>query len=46
VWVAAALGIACALADWTVIGAGVALTLIVLFGFGWLERRLMPDDED
>lgn len=44
VWVAAALGIACALAAWTVIVTGVALTLFVLFGLGWVERRLMPHD--
>ena len=44
VWVTAALGIACALAAWTVIASGAILTLLVLFGLGWIERRLMPSD--
>lgn len=42
VWVTAALGIASALAAWTAILAGAILTLIVLFGLGWLERRFLP----
>lgn len=42
VWVTAALGIASALADWTVIATGAVLTLLVLFGLGWVERRLLP----
>src|SRR6187551_285358 len=41
VWVTAALGIACALADWTLVAAGVALTLLILFGLGWLEARML-----
>lgn len=45
VWVTAALGIACALAAWTVIAAGVILTLLILFGLGWLERLLLAKDE-
>lgn len=44
VWVTAALGIACALAAWTIIAAGAILTLAVLFGLGWLERWLLPRD--
>ena len=44
VWVAAALGIASALAAWTAIAVGVILTLVVLFGLGWLERRFLPHD--
>lgn len=41
VWVTAALGIACALADWTLVLAGVVLTLVILFGLGWVEARMM-----
>jgi len=41
VWVTAALGIACALADWTLVAAGVVLTLLILFGLGWLEARTL-----
>lgn len=44
VWVTAALGIACALAAWTIIAAGAILTLFVLFGLSWVERRLLPHD--
>jgi putative Mg2+ transporter-C (MgtC) family protein len=44
VWVTAALGIACALAAWTVIVTGAILTLSVLFGLGWIERWLMLND--
>jgi putative Mg2+ transporter-C (MgtC) family protein len=42
VWVTAALGIASALAAWTAIAAGAVLTLVVLFGLGWVERRFLP----
>lgn len=42
VWVTAALGIACALADWGLVAAGAVLTLAVLFCLGWLEQRLLP----
>jgi putative Mg2+ transporter-C (MgtC) family protein len=41
VWVTAALGIACALADWTLVVTGVALTLAILFGLAWIEARLV-----
>jgi putative Mg2+ transporter-C (MgtC) family protein len=41
VWVTAALGIACALADWTLVATGVVLTLAILFGLAWVEARLM-----
>ncbi len=41
VWVTAALGIACALADWGLVIGGVLLTLAILFGLGWLEQRLL-----
>jgi putative Mg2+ transporter-C (MgtC) family protein len=38
VWVSAALGIACGLAAWTVVGAGIALSLILLVLVNWTER--------
>ncbi|CCD90804.1 Protein srpB [Bradyrhizobium sp. ORS 375] len=38
VWIAAGLGIACALGAWLLVGAAIAITLLVLFGMGWLER--------
>ncbi|MGY3452010.1 MgtC/SapB family protein [Bradyrhizobium sp. USDA 4353] len=38
VWIAAGLGIACALGAWFLVGAAIAITLLVLFGLGWLER--------
>lgn len=41
VWVTAALGIACALADWTLVITGVVLTLLILFVLGWIEKRTM-----
>jgi putative Mg2+ transporter-C (MgtC) family protein len=37
VWVTAALGIACGLAAWTIVGVAVALALILLVGIGWME---------
>jgi putative Mg2+ transporter-C (MgtC) family protein len=45
VWMTAALGIACALADWTVVATGVVLALLVLFGLGWVEHALMSRDD-
>jgi putative Mg2+ transporter-C (MgtC) family protein len=41
VWITAALGIACALADWTLVLAGLILTLVLLFGLGWFEHRVL-----
>ena len=41
VWVTAALGIACALAAWEVVGIGAALTLLVLLLGAGLERRMV-----
>ncbi|MGJ5120141.1 MgtC/SapB family protein [Bradyrhizobium oligotrophicum] len=38
VWIAAGLGIACALGAWLLVGAAITITLLVLFGMGWLER--------
>jgi len=34
-------GVACALADWTLVASGVVLTFAILFGLGWIERRMM-----
>lgn len=45
VWVTAALGMACALADWTVVIAGTALALAILFGLGWIEGRLSTTEK-
>jgi putative Mg2+ transporter-C (MgtC) family protein len=43
VWVAAALGIACGLAAWEIVGIGAALTLVVLVVLNpldnWIETR-------
>jgi putative Mg2+ transporter-C (MgtC) family protein len=43
VWVAAALGIACGLATWEIVGIGAALTLVVLVALNpldrWISRR-------
>ncbi|MGJ5139010.1 MgtC/SapB family protein [Bradyrhizobium oligotrophicum] len=38
VWIAAGLGIACALGAWLLVGAAITITLLALFGMGWLER--------
>lgn len=46
VWVTAALGIACALAAWHLVLTGVSLTLIILFGLGWIESKVFPDPDD
>ncbi len=40
VWIAAGLGIACALGAWLLVGAAITVTLLVLFVLGWVERRL------
>jgi putative Mg2+ transporter-C (MgtC) family protein len=37
VWVTAALGIACALAAWIIIGVSLVLALVLLVGLGWIE---------
>lgn len=39
VWVAAALGIACALGAWRLVAVAVGITLLVLFVLGWIEHR-------
>lgn len=38
VWVTAALGIACGLAAWAIVGMSLALALFLLVGVGWLEQ--------
>lgn len=42
VWITAALAVACALAAWTLVIAGVVFTLTILFGLGWLETKYFP----
>ena len=37
VWVTAAIGIACALAAWRIVGVAVSLALLTLVGLRWLE---------
>ena len=46
VWVAAGLGIACGLAAWRVVILGLALSLFILAGVGWLERVVWGKDDD
>lgn len=46
VWVTASLGIACALAAWHLVLSGVTITLIVLFGLGWVESKVFPDTDN
>ena len=41
VWVTAALGIACGLAAWSIVGMAVALALFLLVGLGWLEDNYL-----
>jgi putative Mg2+ transporter-C (MgtC) family protein len=37
VWVTAALGIACGLAAWTIVGVALFIALILLVALGWME---------
>ena len=37
VWVTAALGIACGLAAWTIVGVALVIALILLVALGWME---------
>jgi putative Mg2+ transporter-C (MgtC) family protein len=46
VWVTAALGIACGLAAWTIVGLSVALALFLLVVLGWLEGLSSGDPSD
>jgi putative Mg2+ transporter-C (MgtC) family protein len=45
VWIAAALGIACGLADWTVAATGLVLALVVLLVLKKFERHVSHDVE-
>lgn len=45
VWIAAALGIACALREWLVAVTGLVLALIVLVVLKRIERRVSPEME-
>ncbi|MBV9569758.1 MAG: MgtC/SapB family protein [Alphaproteobacteria bacterium] len=53
VWVTAALGTACAVSDWRILGIGFALAMLLLMfgrqGEKWIERKVGPalphDDE-
>jgi putative Mg2+ transporter-C (MgtC) family protein len=45
VWIAAGLGIACGLADWIVVAAGLALALIILIVFKRFERHVADNLE-
>jgi putative Mg2+ transporter-C (MgtC) family protein len=38
VWVTAALGIACGLGAWTIVGIALALSLALLLAVGWFEQ--------
>jgi putative Mg2+ transporter-C (MgtC) family protein len=45
VWIAAALGIACGLAQWRIVAAGLVLALIVLIVLKRFERHVSPEME-
>ena len=42
VWVTAALGIACGLAAWTIVGVALVIALILLVALGWMEGVYSP----
>jgi putative Mg2+ transporter-C (MgtC) family protein len=44
VWVTAALGIACGLAEWSVAGIAIAISVFVLVILAWIERALPVKD--
>jgi putative Mg2+ transporter-C (MgtC) family protein len=46
VWVAAALGIACGLGQWMVVGIGTAIALILLAVLAWLETWFVRRKND
>ena len=46
VWVTAALGIACGLAAWAIVGLSVALAMFLLVGLGWVEGVYSGDSHD
>jgi putative Mg2+ transporter-C (MgtC) family protein len=45
VWIAAALGIACALGEWLISLVGLVLALIILIALKRFERRVAPEVE-
>jgi putative Mg2+ transporter-C (MgtC) family protein len=45
VWIAAALGIACGLGDWTTAVIGTVLAVVFLVLFEWFETRFGPKKE-
>jgi putative Mg2+ transporter-C (MgtC) family protein len=45
VWIAAALGIACGVADWLVAAAGLVLALVILIVLKKLEKRFTREPE-
>jgi putative Mg2+ transporter-C (MgtC) family protein len=45
VWIAAALGIACGIADWTVASVGLALALVILIVLKRFEARVTREPE-
>jgi putative Mg2+ transporter-C (MgtC) family protein len=44
VWVTAALGIACGLAAWRIVGVALALSLVLLVVVAWIERVVPKKD--
>ena len=42
VWIAAALGIACGIADWLVVAVGLGLALVILVALKRFERHVTP----
>jgi putative Mg2+ transporter-C (MgtC) family protein len=53
VWVTAALGLTCAVADWRILGVGFVLALLLLLfgrqGEKWVERKVgsaLPSDDE
>ena len=45
VWIAAALGIACGIADWLVAASGLVLALVILIVLKWFEHRISREPE-
>ena len=45
VWIAAALGIACGIADWLVAATGLVLALVILIVLKWFEHRIIREPE-
>ena len=45
VWIAAAVGIACGIADWLVAATGLVLALVILIVLKWFEQHISPEPE-